>query len=229
MKAKHLENKALGRYHVCPKLNFESTNSSDHEINLTDVSCNSTCICQKSKVTQDSNASAEVTSNASDSTRVESSFLHSTRTNTDSTARNEEDADKSRVGEKNANNGEKPTNSGEKDADKGACTSSPANEPRYFTQVRTTGELKKKISPQFKLFKNLADVNNSDGDLDASLVPTGSAIVYDPSAKYPVTLTLDDADNDELEEPPEKAAKNAAESSNAISPGSFYTKLKPWQ
>ena len=236
LKAMHARNKEEGRYHLCPKMNFESTSSTDNDFNLTDRSCNSTCICQKDKEdTKD--VTSSVGSKSTSGTRL-SSFLYlsdgddeepeaadSKKSCTESpssaappsavlTASATATCKKPTGSHTPVNTGNRTTSTPSSASSSGSKTSNgPAKKAlfhsKHYTQIRP------EISPQAALFKHLKDVNTSGCDLDATLVPSGSAIIYDPDAKYPVTLDIED-DNTS----PSKSAP--------MSPGTFY-KPKPWK
>ncbi len=219
--ADHLANKAAGRYHLCPKLNFESTSSSEREINLTDRSCNSTCVCQKDRDTFNSTKSSGKTSEPV-STVDESSFLDVDM------SENPNESGQTTSKDLSNNRGDEKTENGKKFPDK--------FQPNYFTQARPIAD---ELSPQERLFRNLKEVNESGADIDESLVPDGSALTYDPSAKYPVGVLVDDVDEppprnpdgaereaDEVGSPPRKVPKSS--SHNPMTPTRFYPKLKPY-
>ncbi len=228
LKAMHQQNKEDGRYHLCPKLNFESTTSSDNEIALTDRSCNSTCACQKDK-TSNTETSATNTTAFSTSRFESSSYLD---ISTASTAKDSPPTDKQQ--KKDA------SMSATKEKKAPGVSMSTMPSVQYYTQIRppTVGETGSRTSPEAKLCNHLRDVNQSGADLDATLIPDNCAIVFNPEAKYPVTLELsDDYPASPAPITPNKTTadgENAAPSpckvkkSGPISPGQFY-KVKPWK
>ena len=178
-------------------MNFESTNSSEHELALTDLSCNSTCMCQKDASTY------HITSDEDDSKwnlnrTNSSSFLDLALSSSDS----DSDSTKNNSTKNNSTSGGEPT---KRNNSTSALPSKPAKAPV------------KEISPQAKLCQHLRDINKYGGDLDVTMIPDSCAITYNPEAKYPINLDLGDnaneSDTAENEDGPDEAAAPVAESS----------------
>ncbi len=131
----HADNKRNKKFHLCPKLNWESSSS----IALTDSSCNSTCECVKNDkilkdmAAKDSALDSSATSPTSTKT-PQSSFLHEA-----SITGSENSVQKKPVKAVEAT----PKNKPEKfliqetaDLDSEMIGPTTALEPRYYTQVR---------------------------------------------------------------------------------------------
>ena len=231
LKEMHRRNKELGRYHYCPKLNFESTQSSENELELTDRSCNSTCICQKDKDNTTKDVTSSFDSKLPTDQSNNSTFLHDDTTHLDkSTASSSkagapenqpsDSASASNLHTSSASASKAPKKQPTKPQSSANNTATTSNlkksgasfQPKHYTQVRP------ELSPQEKLFRHLREVNESGGDLDTSLIPDGCAMVYDPAAKYPVNISMGNP-----EESPTKAPR-----ATPMSPDKFYYKPKPW-
>ncbi len=236
----HFKNKKEGRYHLCPKRNMDSTDTSgttmEHSWNY---SCNSTCACFKDKqatstsqndstyntdnpdTTQKSscigledsvNTADEVASKRWDRTNIEASEPNAVRQVRGEEELNSMEAQQMLEDKESAGS----SNTGKQDMSKKRPhfddKDIEASQPKYFTQIRD----EEVYSEAHRLYKHIRDVNNSRTDLDVTLLPKGAALVYSPNSK-----TIDvETSTDELEfmnmsaPPPTKKA--------AMDPKDFY-------
>ncbi len=201
--AEHAENKKKGRYHFCPKMNWEYHNSSEYwehrrkfeeeegieydttaSLGLTDTSCTSTCACAKSKTEATSTSAAE-TSLASDSSHFnsfrtpQSSFLH-----VDSASRGHGEAqvkkaDKVMEGEGTvvASSAQPSGNEADNPLEASSSTQSGGPPSTAFEPNHYT-----QISPGLRTMQHLAEVNQNNAPLDVSLLPENlSVLCYSPT------------------------------------------------
>ncbi len=249
--AEHLANKAAGRFHLCPKMNFESSSSTVNDMQLTDTSCTSTCACRNEQQATNMDTSDSNTFKTTGS--EESPFLHLTLDE-------DEDEDEAEKGDTDTSTLGRTSTSGKADTSTPVAKDSEKEKPKdsspadreaatkrkmsmdsdinrsIIERVKETGKYPKEFqpdyytqirdrrfpdSPSFKLFKHIRDVNESKAELDVSLLPMGTAITYSPPSKR-ITLDLSaDRDADAIKDANESAPPEE-ESATGINPQNFY-------
>ncbi len=251
--AAHERNKRNQRYHLCPKLNFESSGNSEDEIQPSDTSCTSTCRCQHNQSTEDTIKSS--VDNSNNQTTAESTFLHVTdETAVEAAAEPMDTAENARESTKQADTAENATEStkqasiAKKDVDKSttaekargtkrhpSATSSASSskagkypeefQADYFTQIRNN---RFPMSPRLRLVKHLENVNRSGNmsQLDVSLIPAGSTLVYSPpSNRVSVEDVPSEGDVGDVDVDVDRSGVKVGESDTheEIKPAKFYT------
>ncbi len=179
----HEKNKEEQRYHLCPKMNFEYKNGkfigkdvsmSGSELNITDRSCNSTCICQKHNEESQVENSDELQSEAEKTphssylitSSLEESKSQSQMSKVPETEQNEEEEEESEAqgedGEEEEEEEDESLNRTRLDKDKDV-------RPNYYTQAPAV--LSSPDASKSRLYTHLKNIRESGGELDSSLLP----------------------------------------------------------
>ncbi len=236
-KREHEKNKKQGRYHLCPKLNFESTSSSIQ--NVTDFSCTSTCACSKSTAADSNKSSQDDSRDDSDHTRA-STFLHLSLSDDEETSGGEKQREETHLGTK-ADNGTSTAATTDTVGEDVATSSASAPaaygqdgrypdeyQPNYYTQVRSAScPMSEENKAALKLVRHIRDVNASRADLDITLLPKGACLVYSPKSN---TISVETSTEDfEIDCPasPGPPKNKKARKNEAIEPKNFYSSMPP--
>ncbi len=242
----HEENKREKRYHLCPKLNFDSTDNSDDIQQLTDTSCTSTCACQNEQEDEkDETTLHSSTAGNSDQTKESVTFLHLSDDDEEEAAP-AVDVAKSKSPSPMSNPPTKALTTppasaisktrGTKRQTRSTGSASTTKTVKYsqefkpddFNKIRDS---RFPMSPRLRLFRHVQDVNASRAELDISLLPRGATLMYSPRSQ---SISVEDIPSDMSaagdcpenatdEDPPTSRKDIKTSESNEIEPGKFYT------
>ncbi len=249
-KKEHLENKIYKRYHLCPKLNVESSDTTIKDV--TDYSCTSTCACNLNNEQSTGEMATSGEDSRYDSNHTQQSgFLHLS---------SDSDDDESA---KTVNGGEKKLA-----AEAGISTDGgkfPNDlQPEYFTQIRSqpepnvpmsinnvqppTSQIPEESQPnvsksvpgtceasqtpsqsdlqdsaEYRLYRHIRDVNASRAELDVTLLPRGACLVYSPKSKSLSVETSGDGEEALRADQDPKNEPPSKAAKTGMDPADFYS------